>query len=120
MASTDHNAAALATSLGASRGTGDIPGGELVTSIGSQRGGADAAPGAQHVSVADPMIWYFKMRGIDGASSTYTTWVVRGEPDLGGALADRTNTTPVLVGSIVPGSVAVMTKWGGINPDGSG
>ena len=54
---------------------------------------------------------YFKMRGIDSGTSTYTTWTVDRVPDFTGTLATAANTTPALQGSITANSTIISAQW---------
>ena len=54
---------------------------------------------------------YFKMRGIDSGTGTYTAWIVFRTPDFTGAQATATNTTPALVGSITANSTIISAQW---------
>lgn len=54
---------------------------------------------------------YFRMRGVDDGTSTYTTWTAQDNPDPDGLQATVGNTTPTLVGSIVAGSGVTLHSW---------
>jgi len=54
---------------------------------------------------------YFKMRGVDSGTSTYTSWTVDRVPDFTGALATVANTSPALSGSITANSTIISAQW---------
>jgi len=54
---------------------------------------------------------YFRMRGVDDGTATYTTWTAVDNPDPDGTQANGGNTTPALVGSITAGSGTTLHSW---------
>jgi len=64
-------------------------------------------PGGGGVTVTH----YYRMRGVDDGTGTYTTWTAQDDPDPNGTQANAGNTTPTLVGSIVAGSGVTLHTW---------
>jgi len=93
---TDFNGDFLLSSLPATQGTPDAHGAQG-TQIFAGEGGL--------------VTKYFRMRGVDNGTSTYTTWTATGSPDPNGAQATAGNTTPTLVGTIVAASGIVLSAW---------
>ena len=120
MPTTDFNAQQTVASLGATSGDSAANVAQvLAEDLHSLAAATGPIAAQQLVSEGDAKAWHFKMRGVD-AGGNYVTWVVLGKPDPDGLLATRSNTVPVLTGSVVAGTGVILAKWGAVFPDGSG
>jgi hypothetical protein len=111
----DFNAQQSITDVGSSPATTDASdAAQLVpdASVASTPALAVDIPADQLIGVSGTSVTkYFRMRGVDSGTSTYTTWTATDAPDPNGAQATVLNTTPVLVGAIVAASGTVLTAW---------
>ena len=92
----------------------DFPAEELVTPalLAPIEATADAIPAEELAPLGGSTpaaVAYFLMRGRDSLAA-YTTWVAP-LADPNGAFATPINTTPPLVGAIVPGSGVILDTW---------